>query len=375
MTSSTYFEMRAQIRRQATTSMAVAVWLYGVAALIFVMVIVGGATRLTDSGLSITEWQPILGVIPPLSEADWQAALEKYRQIPQYQLINRGMSLEDFKVIYWWEWAHRFLGRIIGLAFFVPLVWFWVRGQLSASLKPKLLALLFLGGLQGFLGWYMVQSGLTERVDVSQYRLAAHLGLAIVIFGAILWLALGLSLRRNGGSSAAAASTPRWALAGAIMITAFIFLQIVTGAFVAGLDAGRAHNTWPLMDGYWLPPSVGEISPWYRDMFENVSTVQFNHRVMAYVIVLLVIVHAVRIWRAPQARHLRLTAMLLVGGVLVQSAFGIWTVIAAVPLWLGLVHQAGAAILFGLAILHLRVAHDGRRAAQGTAQEPTPAMA
>jgi cytochrome c oxidase assembly protein subunit 15 len=216
--------MRAQIRRQATTSMAVAVWLYGVAALIFVMVIVGGATRLTDSGLSITEWQPILGVIPPLSEADWQAALEKYRQIPQYQLINRGMSLEDFKVIYWWEWAHRFLGRIIGLAFFVPLVWFWVRGQLSASLKPKLLALLFLGGLQGFLGWYMVQSGLTERVDVSQYRLAAHLGLAIVIFGAILWLALGLSLRRNGGSSAAAASTPRWALAGAIMILSLIHI-------------------------------------------------------------------------------------------------------------------------------------------------------
>jgi len=374
MTSSTYIETRAQVRGQATTSKAVAVWLYGVAALIFVMVIVGGATRLTDSGLSITEWQPILGVIPPLSEADWQAALDKYRQIPQYQLINRGMSLEEFKFIYWWEWAHRFLGRIIGLAFFVPLVWFWARGELSAPLKPKLIALLLLGGLQGFLGWYMVQSGLTERVDVSQYRLAAHLGLAIFIFGAILWVALGIE-RQHTAIFRPASLTPRWALAGAIILTAFIFLQIVMGAFVAGLDAGRAHNTWPLMDGYWLPPSVGEISPWYRDIFENVSTVQFNHRVMAYVIVLLVLIHAVRTWRAPDARHLRLTAMLLMGGVLLQTAFGIWTVIAAVPLWLGLVHQAGAAILFGLAVLHLRVALDGRRASQGAAQEPTPAMA
>ncbi len=269
------------------------------------MVIVGGATRLTDSGLSITEWQPILGAIPPLTEADWLAAFEKYRQIPEYQLINKGMTLEDFKFIYWWEWAHRFLGRIIGLVFFIPFAVFALTGRLSRGTAWRCGVLFVLGGLQGALGWYMVSSGLVDRVDVSQYRLSAHLTLATVIFAAILWVAIGL-----GGKRHAPRHGMEWA---ALALVALILLQVAAGGFVAGLDAGMGYNTWPLMDGALVPPGLMIMEPGWRNLFENAMTVQFNHRLLAYVITLAAVAYALA--TRTQTAALLLAAVLSAGGV------------------------------------------------------------
>jgi heme a synthase len=323
--------------RQAAALPYVRAWLYGIAALVFCMVIVGGATRLTDSGLSITEWQPLLGAIPPLTEADWLLALEKYRQIPEYQLVNKGMSLEDFKFIYWWEWAHRFFGRIIGLAFFLPFAFFAVRGALTTKTALRCGVLFVLGGLQGALGWYMVASGLVDRVDVSQYRLAAHLTLATVIFGAVLWVAFGLGQDRRAPSG----GREWWALA----IVALIILQVAAGGFVAGIDAGFGFNTWPLMEGALIPKGLFVADPWWRNMFENALTVQFNHRVLAYIIAIAVAAYAY----AEQSRE----SMLILAAVALQIVLGIWTLLWAVPLWLGLAHQGGALIVLAAAIWNL----------------------
>ncbi len=321
-------------------------WLYVMAGLVALMVIVGGATRLTDSGLSITEWKPILGAIPPLSEADWQSALNKYRQIPEYQQINKGMSLAEFKVIYWWEWSHRFLGRFVGVAFLVPFLFFWLTGRITWRLVPRLAALFVLGGLQGLLGWYMVMSGLVDRVDVSQYRLAAHLGLAVLIFGAILWVAFGL--RDDGGKR-----RPPDALAlSAAGLTGLVFLQIILGAFVAGTDAGLVHNTWPLMDGRFIPDGLAILSPWYLNLFENVLTVQFNHRIGAYVLLAWIVGHAIwtvqRTGEGPRAVGAGLMAVI----ALAQACLGIWTLLAHVPLDIALLHQGVAILLFGFAVRH-----------------------
>ena len=312
-------------------------WLLGVAALIFCMVIVGGATRLTDSGLSITEWQPLLGAIPPFTEAHWLEAFEKYRQIPEYQLVNKGMSLEDFKFIYWWEWAHRFLGRVIGLAFFLPFAYFAVTGALNLKTALRCGVLFVLGGLQGALGWYMVSSGLVDRVDVSQYRLAAHLTLATVIFGAILWVAFGLGRTRrapHGGRE--------WM---ALLIVALVILQVAAGGFVAGLDAGFGYNTWPLMEGALVPKGLFATEPWWRNMFENAMTVQFNHRLLAYVIAALVAGYAYTV----QSRG----SILVLAAVALQIVLGIWTLLWSVPLWLGLAHQGGALLVLAAAIWNL----------------------
>ena len=259
----------------------VRLWLLAMAALVFAMVIVGGATRLTDSGLSITEWLPILGAIPPLNDADWLEAFAKYKQIPEYQLVNKGMSLDEFKFIYWWEWAHRFLGRFIGVAFFIPLVLFWLSDRLPRWTKPHLVALFVLGGLQGALGWYMVSSGLVDRVDVSQYRLAAHLSLAVAIFAYLLWLALQLGRARAHAVDVSASA--------AFLVAAVTFAQIVLGAFVAGLDAGHGYNTWPLMEGSLVPPGLFSMSPGWVNLFENAMTVQFIHRSFAYAVVAMVV--------------------------------------------------------------------------------------
>jgi heme a synthase len=327
---------------------AVRLWLYAIAGLILAMVIVGGATRLTDSGLSITEWKPLLGAIPPLNQADWQEAFDKYRQIPEYKLVNRGMSLEAFKTIYWWEWAHRFLGRFIGIAFFVPLIAFWLIGAIPRNLMPKLAAIFILGGLQGALGWYMVMSGLSERTDVSQYRLTAHLGLAIAIFGAVLWTAFGLGRRAQAGGGARASDA---AGAGAALLAAAIFVQVVLGGFVAGTDAGLSHNSWPLMDGALIPDGLGAMQPWWRNAFENVLTIQFNHRMMGYAVALLALAQAALAWRP--GGHFRLTAMLTLAAVLAQIALGVATLLTQVHIHVALAHQAGAVIVFGLALRHL----------------------
>ena len=324
-----------------TTSQAAApqvrLWLYFIAFLVFCMVIVGGATRLTDSGLSITEWRPLLGAIPPLNEADWLDAFEKYKLIPEYQIQNKGMELGDFKFIYWWEWAHRFLGRFIGVAFALPLIYFAVTRKIESRLWPRLLALFVLGGAQGALGWYMVSSGLIDRIDVSQYRLAAHLTLAALIFAAIIWVAKGVGARRHYPSS-----TDDWF---ALLLVILILLQIAAGGFVAGLDAGQGYATWPKMDGQWIPSGLMATAPGWRNFFENAMTVQFDHRILAYFILLAAIIHA---WRS-----FTLPAMVLAYAVFTQACLGVLTLLLHVPLAVALVHQAGAMIVLTAAVWNL----------------------
>ncbi|HXF55177.1 MAG TPA: COX15/CtaA family protein [Hyphomicrobiaceae bacterium] len=335
---------------------AVRLWLFSMAALVLLMVAVGGATRLTGSGLSITEWQPILGIIPPLTDADWHDAFEKYRQIPEYRLVNKGMSLAEFKAIYWWEWAHRFLGRLIGLAFALPLAVFWLTGALPRRLGLPLLGLLGLGAVQGFIGWYMVQSGLADRVDVSQYRLALHLSLAVLIFGLLLWLALGLGPEPKPPLRPLTAAQKVFAVG----LVALLFMQVVLGAFVAGLKAGLTYNTWPLMDGGLVPAGVLALEPWYLNLFENVATVQFNHRVAAYVVVLAALWQAIALSRARADARLRASAWMLLAAVVAQAALGVWTLLSVVALPLGIAHQAGAVAVFGLAVWHLYQATGSR---------------
>jgi len=319
---------------------AVRVWLAFVAALVALMVIVGGATRLTDSGLSITEWQPILGAVPPMNEADWGEAFEKYRATPEYQRVNRGMSLDEFKRIYWWEWAHRFLGRVIGLAFLAPFLVLLAVGAIPRRQVPRLAGLFVLGGLQGAIGWWMVRSGLVDRVDVSQYRLAVHLTLACVIFAAILWTIFEATPPRHP-----VAASPGLRL-GAGALLALVLAQIFLGGLVAGLDAGLAYNTWPLMDEQVVPDGLFAASPWWVNPFENVLTVQFNHRVLAYLVALVAVIHAVALWTlGARARALALSA-----AVGLQVALGIATLLHAVPLGLALAHQAGALLLLALAV-------------------------
>lgn len=331
-------------------SRAVLVWLYVLTAMVFLMVVVGGATRLTDSGLSITEWKPIVGIVPPLTEAAWHDAFEKYKQIPEYHIVNRGMSLEAFKAIFWWEWGHRFLGRIIGIVFFVPFVWFWWTRRIPRHLAPRLIALFLLGGLQGAIGWYMVRSGLVDRVDVSHYRLAVHLGMAVIILGLLLWTALDFGREARWVADAAAGTPHAWAAAA---LLGLIFLQVLLGALVAGLKAGLSHNTWPLMDGVLIPSGLGAMSPWYLNVFENVLTVQFNHRMVAYIVAAVALWHVASVLRSTAGPRIHLSAAALGLAILAQIALGIWTLLAHVPLSLGLAHQAGAAMVFSMAVWHL----------------------
>lgn len=322
-------------------------WLYTVALAIFVLVLVGGATRLTDSGLSITEWKPIHGVIPPLSVSEWEEEFALYRQIPEYQQINKGMSLDEFKVIFWWEWAHRFLARLVGVLFAVPLAFFWLTGRIPDRLKPRLVGLFLLGGLQGAIGWWMVASGLVERTDVSQYRLAVHLTLACIIFAAIIWVARGLAPHSTGP---AAISTRR----GAAWLTIAILVQIYLGGLVAGLDAGLAYNTWPLMDGALVPGFLFVQDPWWINLFENPKTVQFVHRIGAYAVLALASWHALAAWGTQRGGPHAARAVLLLLLVIVQAGLGIWTLLVQVQLHVALAHQALALIVLAFATAHWR---------------------
>lgn len=327
---------------------AVRLWLYAVLALIFALVLVGGATRLTDSGLSITEWQPVHGVIPPLSVSEWQDEFAKYRQIPEYEQIKKGMSLEEFKVIYWWEWTHRLLARGVGFVFALPLAWFWLTGRLESHLKPKLLGILALGGFQGAIGWWMVASGLVDRVDVSQARLAIHLTFACLIFTAITVVARGLAPH-----SAPPARSPVQRFAGAVVL--LILAQIFLGGLVAGLDAGMAYNTWPLMDGSWWPTGLGILEPVWRNFLENPKTVQFTHRMFAYGLVLVIGGHMIATVRSKEANrtHAR-RSIVLMALVLLQALLGIVTLIGQVYSPIALAHQAMALVLLGFAAAHWR---------------------
>ncbi len=321
------------------------IWLFAVAAFVFAMVIVGGATRLTGSGLSITEWQPILGAIPPLNEAAWQEAFEKYRHIPQYELVNKGIGLEGFKAIYWWEWSHRLLGRLTGFVFLLPFVYFLVRRAIPKPFILNVAALFVLGGAQGALGWFMVMSGLSDRVSVSQYRLAAHLALATAIAAYAFWLALTIRDERPEAEAASTAS-PSAKLA-ALTLASLVYVQIIAGAFVAGLKAGYASNTWPLMNGEIIPPGMDYYSPLYMNLFENPLTAQFVHRLLAYFIAIYAGVFALAIWRWPA---LRLPSAAMGAAILVQIALGVATVVWEVPFRFALAHQANAMILLALAL-------------------------
>ena len=324
----------------------VRVWLYVMAALVLVMVVVGGITRLTESGLSITSWKPIEGTLPPLSDADWQAEFDAYKQIPQYYLQNPNMTLEQFRGIFWWEWSHRFLGRFLGLVFAVPFLVFLVQRRFSWNLALPLAALFVLGGFQGALGWWMVSSGLTERVSVSQYRLAAHLTAAAFLLVALIWVARRLipPMRELADPSA------RWP---AVVLLLLFLLQIAAGAFVAGLDAGMSHNTWPLMDGALIPNGLLVMEPAWLNLFENALTVQFSHRLIAYLIVLFAA--GMVIWRlrsggfAAAHQWVALLATL----ILAQVALGIATLLSVVQIDLASAHQALAFILLGCVVAYL----------------------
>lgn len=324
---------------------AVVAWLFIVAALIFVMVVVGGITRLTESGLSMVEWHPVTGWLPPLSDAAWQVEFDKYRAFPEYQQVNRGMSLDDFKAIYYWEYGHRLLGRIIGVVFAVPFVLFVLSGRIRRHEVPWFTFLFAAGGAQGALGWFMVQSGLVDRPDVSQYRLAAHLLLAFCIYGLIVWTAW--RIREEGTGRIAVPGMTGLATALCILV----LVQIALGAFVAGTNAGLVYNTWPLMDGKLVPDGLFVFDPVWLAPFEDHLTIQFLHRVTAYA-VLAVAIHAwLRARKGGDAR-VRRTAGGLAHGVLFQVAVGIATLLLAVPVWLGAVHQA-TALLIWTAVLRL----------------------
>jgi cytochrome c oxidase assembly protein subunit 15 len=323
---------------------AVAAWLFACCALVFAMVVVGGITRLTHSGLSIVEWQPIVGAVPPLSEAQWLETFEKYQLTPEYKLVNRGMTLEAFKGIFWWEYAHRLLGRLIGLAFLLPLAWFWFRGALDRALALRLAGIFILGGLQGALGWYMVQSGLVDDPKVSQYRLTAHLSLAFAIYAAMLWTALDLLWRRARGA-AQGLQRLGW------IVTVLVCYMIVTGGFVAGLRAGLAYNTFPLMNGHLVPPEIMLLEPWYLNFFNNMATVQFDHRLGAWTLAFVVPWLWFRARGRDLARDAAIAIHFLLAALIVQVVLGISTVVLAVPLPLAAAHQAGAMVLFTAALL------------------------
>jgi cytochrome c oxidase assembly protein subunit 15 len=308
-------------------------WLIVVAAMIFLMIVLGALTRLTESGLSMVEWRPVTGWLPPLSEGAWQAELQKYLSSPQGRLINRGFSVDEFKQIFWLEYLHRLWGRLIGVVFALPLAWFWLRGRLAPALKPRLLALLVLGGLQGALGWAMVASGLVDRPAVSHYRLAGHLVLAIALYAYTVWLILELGPQQNRHDDAATRRR-------STILIAWLFVVLVWGALMAGLRAGASHNTFPTMSGYWIPPGLLELSPWWINAFENGTTIQFIHRWLATFLVLAVLALA---WRVRRSETVAAGAM-----ALLQLCLGIATILTGVDIAIATAHQAGAVVLLTL---------------------------
>jgi cytochrome c oxidase assembly protein subunit 15 len=326
---------------------AVRLWLWAVAALMFLTLTVGGATRLTGSGLSIVEWKPVTGVVPPLDAAAWQEEFEKYRAIPQYRERNAGMNLDDFKTIYWWEWAHRMLARATGAAFLLPFLWFLWRGAIERGLRVRLWAIFGLGAALGAVGWWMVASGLSERVSVSQYRLAFHLTLASLVFAAVLWTAQSVAPR-------APLVAPGRIRAGATLLLALVVVQIYLGALVAGLRAGLIYNTWPLIDGSLVPDPARLFFdvPLWRNFFENSLTAQFDHRMMGYALWLLALLHATDVVRSMKGGAAFAAALALAGVVTVQAALGIVTLIQQAPLALALLHQGMAMVVLTIAVLH-----------------------
>jgi cytochrome c oxidase assembly protein subunit 15 len=312
---------------------AVAAWLFLCAALTFAIVVVGGITRLTESGLSIVEWQPVVGALPPLQQADWEALFAKYRETPQYQKVFSEIGLEGFKRIFWWEYAHRLLGRLIGLVFLLPYLFFLLKGRLDKPLAWKLAGLFVLGGMQGALGWYMVQSGLVNDPRVSHFRLTAHLGLALMIFSMELWLALGLLKEQDVKRTSAFP----------LVVAGCVFLMALSGGFVAGLRAGHAYNTFPLMNGQLFPQDLWLLEPWWRNFLWNTATVQFIHRAIFWLLLVLI---PLLFWKERKST----AAKFLLGAFVLQASLGIATLLNAVPIPLAAMHQAGAVLLLACAL-------------------------
>ena len=315
----------------------IARWLFICALVIFGMILLGGVTRLTDSGLSMVEWNPLMGIIPPLSQHDWQELFLKYQQFPEYQEINLGMTLGEFKVIFMYEYLHRVLGRLIGLLFFIPFVYFYFTRRISPQLLPKLLLMLFLGGCQGLMGWYMVKSGLVDVPHVSQYRLTAHLGLAIVIYSFIVWTALGLVNKTTNQPSGLGKP--------ACILSGLIFLMILSGGLVAGTRAGYAYSTWPLMGDSFIPAGLYSMSPAWLSAFENITTIQFNHRMFAYFIAVFLVVFSVVALRKKLSNKVRIGIYSMLFLLLLQITLGISTLIFYVPIAIAAAHQIGAVAL------------------------------
>ena len=326
---------------------SIGIWLLICCAAVFGMVVLGGVTRLTGSGLSMVRWEPLLGILPPLTDTDWQEVFGLYQQYPEFKLKNYDMDLEGFKPIFWFEYTHRLLGRMIGIIFLVPLIYFIVRKRIDKPLIPKLVTMFILGGLQGLLGWYMVKSGLVQAPHVSQYRLTAHLGLAFLIYAYMFWVALGLLYPADGaGSSAGNPGLRRMSF----LVTGLIFLTVLSGGFVAGLKAGLAYNTFPLMDGQWVPEGMFTLQPQWKNLFENVTTVQFDHRLLATLLFLIVPVFWFSATRVELPSRVRLGFHMLLLMLIVQIALGVSTLLLHVPVALAASHQGGAMVLFTIAL-------------------------
>ena len=357
--SQTAPKISPKLASKAGAPRSIAIWLLVCCAMVFATLIIGGVTRLTHAGLSIVEWQPLIGALPPLTEAHWQELFAKYQLTPEFRLRNHDMTLTGFQFIFWWEWAHRLSGRLIGLVFFVPYLWFFIRGQLRGRLAWKVLGFFILGGLQGAMGWYMVKSGLVDDPRVSQYRLAVHLGLAFLIFGLMLWTALGILQPRHkvttgsptpalcvpsGNFSTTSHLTQRFG----IVLIGLVFLMVLSGALVAGIHAGLAYNTFPMMNGHFLPPESFMLEPLWLNFFSNMATVQFDHRLIAWLLLGLI---PWFVWRvrseSPAARPAAAWLLIWLGA---QAGLGISTLLLHVPVPLAAAHQAGAMILFGLVL-------------------------
>ena len=343
---------------------AIAAWLFVCCAMIFLMVVIGGLTRLTLSGLSITEWEPVSGIVPPLSGADWAAEFAKYQAIPQYKLINAGMSLAQFKTIFWWEYTHRLWGRLIGLVYLLPFLYFLVRRRIPRRLVAPLAGIFALGAAQGVLGWWMVESGLAHRIEVSQYRLTAHLALALAIYAATLWTALGLIGPRASRPhvSSDAGETPAvhiggWLRRAGEAVLCLVAITIVAGGFTAGLNAGLVYNTFPLMGGSFVPGEYTELTPFFRNWFENVAAVQFDHRVLAMTTAASILALWLVARRAAVPRPARAALHALLAAVALQFALGVSTLLLVVPTPLAAAHQAGAVLLLTAAIVFRHQLH------------------
>ena len=329
---------------------AVGLWLLALTGMVLGQVVLGAITRLTDSGLSIMEWRPILGAIPPLTDTEWERVFALYRQIAEYHQVNAGMTLPEFQSIFWWEYLHRLWGRLIGVAFLAPFLWFWVRGHLrgpkGAPMAWRLIAIFSLGGLQGLMGWIMVASGFADRVDVSQYRLVAHLMLALAIYGALLWSALDVLQPQ---ASAAIDNRHTFRRHTRIMLTV-ITLEIAVGGFVAGLHGGLIYNNFPMMGEHWIASDLFHLSPWWINFFENPGAAQFLHRLLAGFVAIALITLVVRARRTAMAREMKRRFYYLPLGLLVQAFLGIATLVLVVPIPLAVAHQAGAFVLFSLSL-------------------------